>query len=50
VYEGIALSGFDDSVISCVGGSDFVALKPGSTRVTATCQGLSFTVSVTVEA
>lgn len=46
--EGITLSGYDESLISVVGGSDFIALRPGSTQITAACQGFSFTVPVII--
>ena len=39
VVEGITLSGYDESLISAAGGSDFIGLRPGSTRITAACQG-----------
>ena len=58
VYEGVTLSGYDESVIRVYGekgGADFVALRPGVTSLTASClsgegKKLSFTVRVTVKA
>ncbi len=48
VFDGITLSGYDDAVIRVIGDADFAALKTGSTSLTASCGGLSFTVRVNV--
>ena len=48
VFDGITLSGYDDTVIRVIGDADFAALKTGSTSLTASCGGLSFTVRVNV--
>ena len=50
VCEGITLSGFDETVLEAVGGSDFIARRVGVTSLTASCEGFSFTVRVTVAA
>ena len=48
--RGITLSGFDETVLEAVGGSDFIARRVGVTSLTASCEGFSFTVRVTVAA
>ena len=48
VFDGITLSGYDDTVIRVIGDADFAVLKTGSTSLTASCGGLSFTVRVNV--